>query len=128
MNFQEWYSDADMPELVDGHWVDLETGIPFSAWTPVKKAARKPPVLEINGKAAKVAEGLAYVSRLALNQSKAIDRAKVQKSESLNLSAYLIAANAAVEAAKTLNEKSKKAEIAAAIKLNQAASRISNLL
>lgn len=27
--FNVWYSNADMPELQDGVWVDLETGLPF---------------------------------------------------------------------------------------------------
>jgi hypothetical protein len=31
MDFNTWYNEiADMPEEVDGKWVDLETGIPFS--------------------------------------------------------------------------------------------------
>lgn len=29
MNFREWYEDADMPEIVEGQWVDLETGLPY---------------------------------------------------------------------------------------------------
>lgn len=33
--FNAWYSNADMPELQDGVWVDLETGLPFM---PVAKA------------------------------------------------------------------------------------------
>lgn len=33
--FNVWYSNADMPELQDGVWVDLETGLPFM---PVAKA------------------------------------------------------------------------------------------
>lgn len=127
MNFNAWYQEADMPEIVNGQWVDLETGIPFSAWQPTKKT-RKPAALEINGKPAKVAEGLAYVARLAANQAKAIARAMERNAESQNLSAYVIAAQSAVDSAKALSEKSKKAEIAAAIKLNQAASRISNTL
>lgn len=28
--FKQWYDNADMPELVDGEWVDLETGLPFN--------------------------------------------------------------------------------------------------
>ena len=32
-NFEAWKKDADMPELVNGEWVDLETGIPFSRAT-----------------------------------------------------------------------------------------------
>lgn len=34
MNFREWYDDADMPEKVDGVWVDLETGIPYKPTAP----------------------------------------------------------------------------------------------
>lgn len=127
MNFKAWYAEADMPQIVNGQWVDLETGIPFSAWQPTNKAA-KPVVLEINGKPAKVADGVAYVSRLAANQAKAMARAIERNAGSENLDAYLIAASAAISSAKLLSEKSKKAEIAAAIRLNQAASRISNLL
>lgn len=33
--FNVWYSNADMPELQNGVWVDLETGLPFM---PVAKA------------------------------------------------------------------------------------------
>lgn len=29
MSFKEWYEDADMPEYVDGQWVDMETGLPY---------------------------------------------------------------------------------------------------
>lgn len=36
MNFKEWYEDADMPELHDGKWVDMETGLPYLS-TPAKK-------------------------------------------------------------------------------------------
>jgi hypothetical protein len=128
MNFNEWFDQADMPEIVNGEWIDMETGIPFSAWQPAKRATRKPVALEINGKPAKVAEGLAYVARLASNQAKAMERATVRNAESPNLAAYLVAANAAIEAVATLSSKSKKAEIAAAIRLNQAASRVSNTL
>ncbi len=128
MNFSEWYNEADMPEIVNGQWVDLETGIPFSAWQPAKRTARKSAALEINGKPAKVAEGLAYVARLASNQAKAMEPAAVRNAKSVNLAAYLVAANAAIEAAALLSGKSKKAEIAAAILLNQAASRVSNTL
>ena len=128
MNFSEWYNEADMPEIVNGQWVDLETGIPFSAWQPAKRTARKSTALEINGKPAKVAEGLAYVARLAANQEKAMERATTRNADSANLAAYLVAAKAAIDAAATLSSKSKKAEIAAAIRLNQAASRVSNTL
>ena len=131
MNFNEWYQEADMPEIVNGEWVDLEDGIPFSAWQPTATKVRKSVksvALEINGKPAKVAEGLAYVARLAANQAKAIERAVVRNAESKNLSAYLLAAKAAIDSARALNEKSKKVEIAAAIRLNQAASRIHNQL
>ena len=128
MNFSQWYNEADMPEIVNGQWVDLETGIPFAEWQPAKRAAHKPAALEINGKPAKVAEGLAYVARLAENQAKAIDRATARNADSANLAAYLVAAKAAIDAAATLSSKSKKAEISAAIRLNQAASRVSNTL
>lgn len=41
MDFKAWYEAADMPELVKGVWVDLETGIAFSEWkTPAKKRER----------------------------------------------------------------------------------------
>lgn len=41
--FESWIENADMPELVSGEWVDLETGLPFSAysaprWIPSEKA------------------------------------------------------------------------------------------
>ena len=29
-NFSEWYEEADIPKKIDGVWIDLETGIPFS--------------------------------------------------------------------------------------------------
>lgn len=29
ISFQEWYEEADIPEKVNGVWVDLETGISF---------------------------------------------------------------------------------------------------
>ena len=32
MTFQEWLNDADMPQKIDGVWVDLETGIPFGGF------------------------------------------------------------------------------------------------
>lgn len=35
MKFSEWYAEADMPELVGGQWVDIETGIPYA---PAKTA------------------------------------------------------------------------------------------
>lgn len=128
MNFSEWYNEADMPEIVNGQWVDLETGIPFSAWQPAKRTARKSAALEINGKPAKVAEGLAYVARLAANQEKAMERATTRNADSVNLAAYLVAAKVAIDAAATLSSKSKKAEIAAVIRLNQVASRVFNTL
>lgn len=128
MNFSEWYNEADMPEIVNGQWVDLETGIPFSAWQPAKRTARKSAALEINGKPAKVAEGLAYVARLAANQEKAMERATTRNADSANLVAYLVAAKVAIDAAATLSSKSKKAEIAAVIRLNQVASRVFNTL
>lgn len=28
-SFKEWYDDADIPEKINGVWVDLETGIPY---------------------------------------------------------------------------------------------------
>jgi hypothetical protein len=34
--FKKWYDDADMPTLVDGRWVDLETGIPYSSAKPAR--------------------------------------------------------------------------------------------
>lgn len=38
--FRRWYADADMPEKVNGRWIDLETGIPFDpkAWMPKQPA------------------------------------------------------------------------------------------
>lgn len=38
--FRRWYADADMPEKVNGRWVDLETGISFDprAWMPKQPA------------------------------------------------------------------------------------------
>lgn len=130
MNFQTWYHDiADMPELVNGQWVDLETGIPFSAMTqPAAKRAAKPAALVINGKPAKVADGVAYAQRNAANQVRAMDRVRERNASSVNLAAYLLAAEAAISAAQALTEKSKKADIAAAIRLNQAASRAANAL
>lgn len=128
MNFSEWYNEADMPEIVNGQWVDLETGIPFSAWQPAKRTARKSAALEINGKPAKVAEGLAYVARLVANQEKAMERATTRNADSVNLAAYLVAAKVAIDAAATLSSKSKKVEIAAVIRLNQVASRVFNTL
>ena len=66
MNFKTWYHDiADMPELVNGQWVDLETGIAFAAAQPTAKRAAKPAALVINGKPAKVADGVAYAQRNA---------------------------------------------------------------
>ena len=34
MSFIKWYEEADMPEKVNGKWVDLETGIPCASATP----------------------------------------------------------------------------------------------
>lgn len=34
--FQAWYHNADMPELQNGVWVDLETGLPFQKIKPVE--------------------------------------------------------------------------------------------
>lgn len=130
MNFQTWYHDiADMPELVNGQWVDLETGIAFAAAAqPTAKRTAKPAALVINGKPAKVVEGVAYAQRNAANQARAMDRAREHNVSSVNLAAYLLAAEAAISAAQALTEKSKKADIAAAIRMNQAASRAANAL
>jgi hypothetical protein len=127
MNFQEWYNnEADMPALVNGEWVDLETGIPFSAWAPDKAAKQKKAyVLEINGRPAKASDGIAYARRLAVNQSRATAKF-ANSAESTAIKAYLVAAEAAVTAINALSDKAKKAEIAAAIRLNQAASRAAN--
>lgn len=32
MNFDTWFRQADMPKKVNGIWVDLEDGIPYSHW------------------------------------------------------------------------------------------------
>lgn len=29
MSFKKWFEDADMPEKIDGVWVDLETGLHY---------------------------------------------------------------------------------------------------
>jgi len=34
--FQAWYHNADMPELQNGVWVDLETGLPFQKIKPAE--------------------------------------------------------------------------------------------
>jgi hypothetical protein len=41
--FSQWKQDADMPTVVDGEWVDLETGLPYkpSASTQKSKAQDK---------------------------------------------------------------------------------------
>lgn len=54
-NFKSWYEDADIPEKVDGQWIDLETGIPYKPerssrktqktvkkWTPESGITNKP--------------------------------------------------------------------------------------
>lgn len=44
MSFKNWYENADMPEIVDGRWVDLETGIgylDFIATQPARKLSQK---------------------------------------------------------------------------------------
>lgn len=127
MNFSYWYNEiADMPTLVDGQWVDLETGIPFSAAVP--RAAKKPrqaPVLEIHGKPAKIAEGLAYCAHLLSGQQYAMRKYSAYP-QSAARDAYLVAGQAAIDVLQSLNEKSKKKQIADAIKLNQAASRAQN--
>jgi hypothetical protein len=128
-NFKTWYNEiADMPELVNGRWVDLETGIPFSAEiAPVAKKARTAPALVINGKPAKIAEGLIYAARLLSGQKAAVAKfAAFPQSDTRD--AYLIAAEAAISAINELSEKSKKAAIAQAIKLNQHASRAQNAI
>lgn len=50
--FKLWYADADMPEKVNGKWVDLETGIGFDprAWLP-----KLPSMPELNGSEKQVA-------------------------------------------------------------------------
>lgn len=130
MNFKTWFYEADMPTLQGGVWVDLEDGIAFADWQPAKriKGQRKAAALEINGKPAKVTEGLAYATRLAGNQASAMERNRARYADHASLPAYLMAAEAAISAAAALTEKSKKTEIAAAIRLNQAASRASNEL
>lgn len=101
----------------------------YEEWVaPQKKAATKPVALEINGKPAKASEGLAYARRNAANQEKAMARAIARNANSQGLAAYLLAAQAAIDSAKALGEKPRKAEIAAAIRLNQAASQAANAL
>lgn len=100
----------------------------YEAWIAPKKAATKPVALEINGKPAKASEGLAYARRNAANQEKAMARAIARNANSQGLAAYLLAAQAAIDSAKALGEKPRKAEIAAAIRLNQAASQAANAL
>lgn len=50
--FKLWYADADMPEKVNGRWVDLETGIGFNAreWMP-----KLPAIPELSGSEKQVA-------------------------------------------------------------------------
>lgn len=127
-NFSYWYNEiADMPTLVDGRWVDLETGIPFGGHQKQPKKEKPVPVLEINGKAATIAAGLEYAERLLDGQKYAMNKfSAYPQSEARD--AYLVAGAAAIESLCKLNKKSKKAEIAAAIKLNQAASRAQNAI
>lgn len=40
-DFQRWYNDADMPEKVNGQWVDLETGIPYRSEVQRTPAERR---------------------------------------------------------------------------------------
>lgn len=41
-NFQTWLNEADMPERVNGQWVDLETGIPYvEAYRPRQALSTK---------------------------------------------------------------------------------------
>ena len=60
--FTDWKNDADMPELVNGEWVDLETGIPFEQYLskrakPVSTAQDKYAVqIEAAKKASKTAK------------------------------------------------------------------------
>lgn len=34
MKFRDWYEEADMPEKIDGVWVDVETGVPYQPASP----------------------------------------------------------------------------------------------
>ncbi|MBK7543265.1 MAG: hypothetical protein IPN66_06205 [Candidatus Competibacteraceae bacterium] len=126
MDFQKWFNEADMPEVVNGEWVDLETGIAFSEWNaPAKKRERKPPTLEINGRPATAAAGLEYAKRLVKGQAVGIERAR-DREQTPAVTAYILAAEAAISAIGALTDGSKKVDIAAAIRLNQAASREAN--
>lgn len=130
MNFLTWYNEvADMPELVGGRWVDLETGIPYgdAAAMAAKKRPAPAPALIIAGKPATVAAGLEYARRLVKGQAGALEKARALP-QSAARDAYIIAASAAISAISALTDKPKKAAIAAAIRLNQAASRASNEL
>jgi hypothetical protein len=49
MNFTQWLEEADMPEFVNGQWIDLETGIPYTPSSAVSRA-----VLSIKAQNARV--------------------------------------------------------------------------
>lgn len=40
-NFQAWLDDADMPEMKDGKWYDLETGLPYDPSFDYKTGVRR---------------------------------------------------------------------------------------
>lgn len=40
-NFKAWYDDADIPEKVNGRWVDLETGIAYDPSYSYRRPAQR---------------------------------------------------------------------------------------
>lgn len=131
MKFSDWYNEADMPtRQADGSWVDLETGHSYAHACGAgkkQKAERKETALEINGKPAKVSEGLAYAAKLLAGQQYSFNKFSAYPDSDAK-AAYLLIAEEAIDALTALTQKSKKAEISAAIRLNQDASRLQNAI
>ena len=115
-NFNYWYNEiADMPELVNGFWVDLETGLPFKSIKQGKKAAvEKHPDSKL-----KLSALLSKAERLVKSQEYAVNK--------FNGLMDLALSNEVIRVAKELfGSKPTKAKLLNLITMNSDASRYVN--
>ena len=126
MSFNYWYNEvADMPTLVNGEWVDLETGIPFII-TRERIAAAKKAAKDEKETAALLRQLRGIAKTEAMNK-----RDRLLNSQNIALSrathpAAIAALQSAVDMLAALTEKSTKGTFEAAFFESSDASRTCN--
>jgi len=123
ISFNEWYNEiADMPEKVDGEWVDLETGLPYEEKDiKIKQVKTDDHLREIESKKWKLSDLKNRCERFVNSEKISIERAPKFAIEAIE--ATKIAMNFGE---KLLSNKGKKVDFIRHAELNSHASKLMN--